>query len=98
MRICTVMVSCDVQIARYAVMRGEMCGERFDERHAEVVATYDVERTYDFEPFAARVETPHCELSARHATEDAPPVPWQAPSTGDVMAGLAPSSSPPLLS
>jgi hypothetical protein len=55
-------------------MRGEMCGTSFDADHADVVATYDMPHNYDFEPTAARVETPHSELTARHATADAPPV------------------------
>jgi hypothetical protein len=40
-----------------------MCGDSFDTDHADVVATYDVPRAYDFEENATRVETPHRELS-----------------------------------
>ena len=68
MRTCTTMIYTNGATSRYAVLRGKMKGRAFDAHTAETVAVYELTD-----------ELPnYSEMTARHATKQAPAVRWQA--------------------
>lgn len=73
MRTCTVMVMTDGTRSVYSVMRGKMKGRYFDAHSAETLANYEIEATGKAHVVGQNEMT----MTARHATDDAPPVPWQ---------------------
>ena len=74
---CTVMVMTDGTISKYAVMVGPMGKKYFNAHKAKTVATYVMPSTGSH----IAIELFEREMTAKHATAEAPPVPWQtAPS------------------
>lgn len=64
---CTTMVYTDGKISRYAVMVGPMKGRFFNANKAGIVAIYEIQGEPDYRA-----------MTARHATEAAPAISWQA--------------------
>lgn len=79
MRTCTTLIFTDGSRSRYAVMQGKMKGRYFDAHSANIIATYDRPSQVGgiFER-ATALETLYRELTAIHATKEAPAVRWQA--------------------
>jgi hypothetical protein len=69
------MTYTDGRVCRYAVMRGKMRGRYFDAHSATVIAVYE-ENGRPLSP--ADHHADYQAMTAKHATQEAPPVRWQA--------------------
>jgi hypothetical protein len=74
------MVFTDGTNSTFAVMVGPMRGKYFNASKAARIATYNgpVNNSRSFEARVKHIQDFERELTAKHATPQAPPVPWQA--------------------
>ncbi len=66
MSTCTMMIYTDGTISRYAVMKGLMKRKSFNAHNATTIAVYEITSTPNY-----------VDMTSRHATIEAPAVPWQ---------------------
>lgn len=81
MRTCSTMIFTDGSTMTLAVMRGPMKGKSFNAHRAEIVGRYNVLSPRADLSLTARVDylkRLERNLTALFATDDAPPVDWQA--------------------